>query len=57
MGEHGDKPIEVDPALGGSEPGEGDPGWAGGGGPAPTIEGTEPTDEEGHLEDTDHSVS
>jgi hypothetical protein len=39
------------------EPDDADPGWIGGGGPASTIEGDEPTDEERHLEDTDHSVA
>ena len=56
MGEHGDKPIEVDPDVGGTEPGEGDPGWVGGGGPASVIEDDKPTDEERHRPDTDHSV-
>jgi hypothetical protein len=56
MGEHGDKPNEVDPSVGGDEPGEGDPGWIGGGGPASTIDDEKPTDEERHLPDTDHSV-
>jgi hypothetical protein len=56
MGEHEDKPDEVDPAVGGDAPGEADPGWVGGGGPASTIEDDEPTDEERHLPDTDHSV-
>lgn len=54
MGEHGDKPNDVDPAVGGDEPGDADPGWVGGGGPATTIEGDEPTDEERHLADTEH---
>jgi len=56
MGEHGDKPIEVDPALGGGDPEDGDAGWAGGGGPASTIDEGSHEDEPGHLEDTDHSV-
>jgi hypothetical protein len=56
MGEHGDKPIEVDPNVGGTEPGEGDPGWVGGGGPASVIEDDKPTDEERHRPDTDHSI-
>jgi hypothetical protein len=55
MGEHGDKPIEVDPTVGGTEPGEGDAGWAGGGGPASTID-EDASEEEGHLADTDHTV-
>jgi hypothetical protein len=57
MGEHGEKPIEVDPDIGEGEPGEGDPGWAGGGGPASVIEDEKPTDEERHRPDTDHSVT
>ncbi len=57
MGEHGDKSNEVDPSVGGDEPGEGDPGWIGGGGPASTIDDEKPTDEERHLPDTDHSVT
>jgi hypothetical protein len=55
MAEHGDKDIDVDPTVGGTEPGEGDSGWAGGGGPASTID--EDAEAEGHLADTDHSVS
>jgi hypothetical protein len=39
------------------EPSEADPGWIGGGGPASTIEDDEPSDEERHLEDTDHSIA
>jgi hypothetical protein len=57
MGEHGDKPVEVDPDIGEGEPGEGDPGWAGGGGPASVIEDEKPTDEELHRPDTDHSIT
>jgi len=57
MGAHGDSPDEVDPNVGGEEPGEADPGWVGGGGPASTIEDDKPTDEERHLPDTDHSVT
>jgi hypothetical protein len=55
--EHGDKEIPVDPTVGGSEPGEGDPGWIGGGGPASTIDDMDPTDEESHRPDTDHSIT
>jgi hypothetical protein len=51
-----ERESDVDPTVGDSEHGEADPGWVGGGGPATTIEDDEPTDEEGHLEDTDHSV-
>jgi hypothetical protein len=54
--EHGDKDIDVDPTVGAGGPGEGDPGWVGGGGPASTIDDVDPTDDESHLEDTDHSV-
>jgi hypothetical protein len=57
MGEHGDKPIEVDPEVGADGPGEGDPGWAGGGGPASVIEDEKPTETDSHLPDTDHSIS
>lgn len=54
--EHADTPNDVDPSVGAGGPGEGDPGWVGGGGPASTIDDTSPTDEEGHTADTDHSV-
>ena len=57
MGEHGDSPHEVDPGIGVESPGEGDPGWVGGGGPASVIEDDKPTDEELHRPDTDHSIS
>ncbi len=57
MREHGDKPSDVDPSVGDDEPGEADPGWVGGGGPASTIEDEKPADEERHLPDTDHSVT
>jgi len=54
--EHGDKEIPVDPTVGGGGPGEGDPGWIGGGGPASTIDDVDPTDEDAHRPDTDHSI-
>ena len=57
MGEHGDKSNAVAPSVGGDEPGVGDPGGIGGGGPASTIDDEKPTDEERHLPDTDHSVT
>ena len=57
MGEHGEKPIDVDPELGEGEPGEGEAGWVGGGGPASVIVDDKPTDDERHRPDTDHSVT
>ena len=57
MTEHADSPHDVDPSVGSDGPGEGDPGWVGGGGPASVIENEKPTDEDLHRPDTDHAIT
>jgi hypothetical protein len=52
-----DTEQDVDPTVGADEPGDADPGFIGGGGPAETIEGTDPADEEAHRADGDHSIT